>query len=301
MKTKSIALCGVLGVVSSWTAAFAQNPPPTDPPAGEPPPPSQTVPAETPPPVVEIKQEPAQTTVTVAPRQEADDGEVKEPYRNAGLLFNLNNVFVQPGILGGWQGFGFGAQKTLGSGSVARIGLNLSRVTDPVNIVKTTRTNGDMEVVSYDIQLPASGFTGQHAFSAVLDFIKPMTKRSIAPYLGAGVFLAYSRQTLSYVDDLTVTDMVTETNNSANNLSLGVRGILGVGWKLNERFSLFAEYQLGLQAIAWQTNHTEVTTNNTASGTAASNRVESDFKETRILNLSTGLGQGGALGLVAHF
>ncbi len=293
MKTNRIALCGVL--VSA--AAYAQNPPPSDPPVGDPTTPMQ--PADSPPPVVEVTQQPATTTVVVAPVQ--DGGEVDGPYRNAGLLFNLNNVFQQPGVLGGWQGFGFGAQKALASGSIARIGVELSRTTDPVNIVKTTRTNGMDEVVSYDLQLPSSGFSGQHTIAAVIDIIKPMTQRSIAPYLGAGVFALFERQTLAFVDDLTITDQVTETNNSRNNFSLGVRGIVGVGWKLNERFSLFAEYHLIVEAMEWQTDHTETTTNNTASGTAASNRVETDFKETRILNFDTALGQGGALGLVAHF
>lgn len=175
------------------------------------------------------------------------------------------------------------------------------RQTDPVNIVKTTRTNGMDEVVSYDLQLPSGGFSGVHAAAAVLDMIKPLTQRTIAPYLGAGVFAAYVRRTLAYTDDVTVTDQETEVDNSSNTLSVGVRGIIGVGWRINDRFSLFAEYHLTVDAIEWQSDHTQTTTQNTASGTPAVNRVETEFKETRLLNLDTGLVQGGALGLVAHF
>lgn len=305
MKTTRIALCGVLVTAAAAHAQPAPQPAPTPTPAPTPapveatPPPVETPPPPPPPPptVVEVTQEP-KVVVTSAPR---DDGEIDERYRNAGLLFNLNNVFVQPGVLGGWQGFGLGLQKTLGSGNVARLGLELARATDPVNIVKTTRINGMDEVVSYDLQLPSGGFTSRHAAAAVLDVLKPLTQRTIAPYLGAGVFAAYVNSRLAYTDDLTITDQITEVDNSSSTLSVGLRGILGVGWRIGERFSLFAEYHLNINAVQWQSDHTQTTTNNTASGTPASNRVETEFRETRWFNLDTALGQGGALGLVAHF
>jgi hypothetical protein len=294
MKKGRIALCGVL--VS--TAAYAQPAPPAgDQPAEPPTEQVETPPAPPPPPVV-VVQQPAKTEVVVQPQVQAD---VDSEYRNAGLLFNLNNIFTQPGVLGGWQGFGVGLQKVMGNGKTMRVGIELARQTDPVNIVKTTRTNGMDEVVSFDLQLPASGFTSQHAVAAVVDMIKPLTQRTIAPYVGAGVFAAFSTQRLDYTDDLTITDQVTEVANSSTTFAVGVRGILGVAWKIGERFSLFAEYQLDVDAIEWQSDHTQTTTNNTVSGTAASNRVETEFKETRYFNLDLGLAQGGALGLVAHF
>lgn len=296
MKTIKLALCGVLAT----TAAYAQTPPqPAEPPVDPDPEPE---PAPEPAPVVVPAPPPAPepAPMVVAPRQV--EAPMDERYRDAGLLFNLNNIFVQPGVLGGWQGFGVGLQKKLGSGNTARLGVELARSTDPVNIVKTTRTNGDMVVTSYDLQLPGSGFSGQHAAAAVLDVLKPLTQRSIAPYLGAGVFASWVRRELAYTDDLTITDQVTEVDNSSTTLALGLRGIVGVGWRLNERFSLFAEYHLSIDAIAWQSDHTSTTTNNTAAmGPAASNRVETEFRETRYFNLDLGLGQGGALGLVAHF
>ncbi len=303
MTSTRIALCGVLVT----TAAYAHpGPPAGQPPAPAPapqpaePPVEQPPPVETPPPPppVETKVEPVKAEVVAQPTVQM---EVDDQYRNAGLIFNLNNVFVQPGILSGWQGFGIGLQKKLGNGRIARIGLDLARQTDPVNIVKTTRTNGDMEVVSYDLQLPGSGFSSQHAAALVVDMVKPLTERTIAPYIGAGVFGAFSTNRLDYTDDLTVTDQVTEVANSSTAYSIGLRGIIGVSWRIAERFSLFAEYNVDIDAIEWQSNHTETTTNNTASGMAASSRVEAEFKETRWFNLDMGLTQGGALGLVAHF
>lgn len=299
MKTsRSLTLCGLLVSTAAYAQPSTANDPPVDPPVDPAPAPVEPVPP--PPPVVEVKPQP--TTVVVAP---APDGEVPERYRNAGLLFNLNNVFVAPGVLGGWQGFGFGAQKTLDSGSSIRVGLELARQTDPVNVVKTTRTNGMDIVTSYDLQLPASGFTGQHAVAVVLDWVKPLTTRNIAPYMGPGVFAGYSRGTLSYTDDLTVTDQVTEIDNTSQSYTVGVRGIFGVNWRINERFSLFAEYHLAISIVEWQSDTTSTTTNNTAIANpgmeAASSRVETELRETRWLNLDTGLGQGGSLGLVAHF
>lgn len=302
MKTKLLTLGGL--VVA--TAAYAQpaqpgqpgqpqtgapaEPPVEQPPVDQPPPP--------PPPPVETKPEPVKTEVVVQPQVQM---EVDDQYKNAGLMFNLNNVFVQPGILSGWQGFGLGYQKKLANGRTLRVGLDLARTTDPVNIVKTTRTEGDMEVVSYDLQLPGSGFSSQHAVSAVVDMVKPLTDRSISPYLGAGVFASFATRRLDYTDDLTVTDQVTEVANSSTTYGIGVRGIIGVNWRMSERFSLFAEYALNLDAIEWQSDHTQTTTNNNGSGMTASNRVESEFKETRWFNINMGLAQGAALGLVAHF
>jgi hypothetical protein len=316
MKTSRLVLCGLLLSSAAYAQPHPAQPahpaptpapaPPAPAPAPAPAPEAEAPPAEPeapppapPPPVVEVK--PVAPVVTAAPVDTSDD-EVDEKVRNAGLLFNLNNVFTAGAVLSGWQGFGFGMQKLLESGKILRVGLSLSRQTDPVNIVKTTRTTGDMEVTSFDLQLPGSGFTSQHSISAVADMIKPLTKRAIAPFLGAGAFVSFATQRLDYTDDLTVADQKTEVANSQNTFALGLRGILGVNWRMNERFSLFAEYQLGLAIMSWQSNHTQTTVNNTASGgTAESSRVETEFKETRWLNLNNGLAQGGALGLVAHF
>src|SRR5262249_7255576 len=157
--------------------------------------------------------------------------------KDTALLFDLNNVFTSGGVLGGWQGFGFGAQKKLRNGRIARLAVELSRVTDPVDIVKTTRTNGTMEVTSYDIQIPGSGWSAQHSVAVVLDMIKPLTDKKVAPYIGVGAVARYTDLRLSYDDEVTVVDQTTAVRNSSTSGSLGLRGIAGVSWKVSDAFT----------------------------------------------------------------
>lgn len=234
--------------------------------------------------------------VATAPDDPVVVVELDEP--TAGLLFNLNNVFTVGPILSGWQGFGFGYTRQLGAMDL-RVGLELARTTNPVNIVKTTQTNGTDVVVTYEVNAPA--FTSLHAAGLVLDVIKPLTDGKVAAYVGAGVTAGYSRTALGYTDDVTVVDQRVEVDNTSQAFGIGGRGIFGVNWRIKPRWSLFAEYQLGVSAVSWTSNHDSTTTENSASGTPATMRVESEYRETRWFNFDTGLGQGGALGLIAHF
>ena len=111
------------------------------------------------------------------------------------------------------------------------------------------------------------------------------------PYVGAGLIASYSRYALDYTDDLTVADLVTDVNDVTSGVSIGARGIVGIGWRLNRRFTLFAEYQLALQAVTWLSTRDQTTMTSTASGTPATSQVTSESSETRYFNFDLGLGQ----------
>jgi hypothetical protein len=284
-RTLSIA-CGLL--VCAGAGAFAQPVDPDEPaPIPEAPPPPPTPPPPPPPP------EPARVTAEVEPA-EASDGQMA-------LLFNLNNIFTSGAVLGGWQGFGIGLQRDLGGNAALRIGLDAFRVHDPVRIVKTTRVNGPMEVVGYELQLPGSGFTQQHGLSLALDYLKLMSAHKLAPYAGGGVFAFVVDRRLSYTDDLTVTDQETDVSRSATSLGLGVRGIFGARWRVSQTFSLFAEYGVIVQAFSRNSSSDRTTLTSTVTGMPASETVVRESTSTSWFDLDVGLIQGGALGVIANF
>ncbi len=260
----SLTTCALLGALSS--SAFADDVPVPPPMATEPDP---------------------------EPVAAVDEGDT-----SAGLIFNLNNFFTAGGWLGGWQGFGFGYTREMGAMDL-RVGLTLGRATNPVNVVKTTQTNGTDVVTTYEVNAP--GFTSLHNASAVVDMVKPLSDGKVAAYIGAGAAVSYSDMQLDYVDDVTVIDQRVEVDNVSRTLSIGGRGIFGVSYKVKPRWTLFAEYNLGVSVISWTSVHDATTTENSASGTPATMRVEQEYRETRWFNFGTGLGQGGALGLIAHF
>ncbi len=254
----------------------------------------------------------ASTTAPIAPAVEAppepEQPVVDEPllapapaggFGDRSLLFNLNNVFQNATVLGGWQGFGFGAQTRVFGGLIGRVGFDFTRFSDPADIVKTTHQDGDQTTVTYEVQAPV--WTSIYTTMAAIDLLKPIRGRALEPYFGAGLLASYSRFALDYTDDLTVTDQVTDVHNVTSAVALGARGILGVAWRINPRFALFAEYHLQMEAVTWLSRHDQTTLENSASGTPATSRVTEEAQETRYFNLDVGLGQGAALGLAASF
>lgn len=299
MRARILFACGVL---CTSAVAFAQ-PSPEDP--GAPAPLPNTAPPEPAPTPEPLPPAPPPTPEPAPPPPEPVHTPMQtEASASAGqmaLLFNLNNIFTAGTVLGGWQGFGVGVQRELGGNAFVRAGLNAFRVHDPVEIVKTTRVSGPMEVVGYELQLPSSGFSSQHGVSIVVDYAKRLTDRKLAPYVGGGVLGVLIDRRLSYTDDLTVTDQVTEVSNSMTTLSVGVRGILGVRWQLNTSFALFAEYAALLQIFTRDSSHDRTTLTSTATGMPASETVDREVVSTRWLDLDVGLAQGGSLGLIANF
>jgi hypothetical protein len=128
------------------------------------------------------------------------------------------------------------------------------------------------------------------------DFLYRLLETALAPYAGGGLFVNYSSQARVFKDD-TMMDQVTSVNDLTTAFSLGMRGILGVSWRVHPNFSLFAEYSLNILIFSSQTASTS--TERTAMGETTS--VKSSTPSSRIFEFSTGLSQGAALGVVVYF
>ncbi len=217
-----------------------------------------------------------------------------------GILFSLNNIFVQPGILSSHRGLGFGAQYHLTPTSAIRLGLGLSRATNPVTKTRTTTTAGGTTVTTFSLA-GTGGPTESDSLNVAADYLIRLTKQELAPYVGGGVRFGWSRDATKYTDDVTVTDQTTRVDDSSHDTSIGVEGVLGVEWRLHERFSFYAEYMLGVDIARWLSTQTSTVIENSAGGTVTTTSTKSQSKETRTLNYNLFLAQGASLGVIAHF
>lgn len=243
------------------------------------------------------------TTKKVAPPAEAPAAKAERP-TDAGwngdwaLTFGLNNVLTQGSVLSSLGGLGTSGVRFLSPTMAVRAGLSLSRTESPESITRTEVTNGGETVVSYSFAAPA-GSTVSTAVGG--DLLWRLREGPVAPFVGAGVSVSHSLTTRSYTDAITVPDQSTTLNSTNNALTLGLRGILGAEWRFHESFALFAEYQLRVNVVQWNSLSDETIVENTSGGVRTSTRTANERSVPVWGTFNNALVQGGVLGLLVFF
>ncbi|MBL8921265.1 MAG: PorT family protein [Myxococcaceae bacterium] len=272
-------LCSSLILLAS-TAALAQFAPfPGDkPPAPPPPAPAPPGPA------------PVTTPDARAPAPVATT-----PSSNFGVVLSLQNIFQNPGLLSGFNG-GVGVQFALSERLSLRPTLSLNRTTNVPAVVETTTTlPGGMTTTTRSFMRPV-GPTSTFGLTLGGDLLYRLLESALAPYLGGGVWLNYSSQARVFRDD-TQMDQITAVNDLTSTFGLGLRGVLGVGWRVHPNVALFAEYSLNLTIVTTQSANTS--TEVTQMGMTST--INSASNTTEVFEFNTALSQGAALGLALFF
>ena len=236
--------------------------------------------------------------VATAPVIHEDVGAVHLWDRDIGLLFSFNNVFTIGNILSQSR-FGVGGLYGLSDELVVRGGLTASRNSNPADVVRTTTKTGNDTVVDFNVN--AGGPTSTWAWTVGADALLRLTDKPVAPYVGGGAFLTWSSNKTEYKDDLSIVDQSREVSNHARRFSGGLLGVAGIGWRIHESFSIYAEYNLRVSIWDWQDSKQQTTIKDSSGGSTTSSQTKVEFEETRYFNYATSLGQGGSLGLIAFF
>jgi opacity protein-like surface antigen len=219
---------------------------------------------------------------------------VTTPSSAFGVLFNLQNVFQNPGLLSGFQG-GIGVQFGLNERMAIRPTLSMSRTANAATVTEVTTVANDMTTTTRTFTRP-QGPTATFGLTLGGDFLYQLLQTALTPYLGGGLFVNYASAARAFRDD-TQMDQVTSVNDLTTSFGLGVRGILGVAWRVHPHFALFAEYSLLINVFSSQQVNTS--TEVTAMGQTAAMRTSTP--SSKVFEFSTGLSQGASLGVVAFF
>jgi hypothetical protein len=230
----------------------------------------------------------------VEPKTEPATSASMVPSTKFGLVFSLQNIFQNPGLLAGFNG-GIGAQFVLSERLMLRPTVSISRTSDvPVTTETTTVLNG-MTTTVRSFNRP-TGPTSTFGLTLSGDFLYRLLDGAVSPYTGGGLFVSYASQARVFRDD-TMMDQVTAVNDQTSSFGLGLRGLLGVSWRVHPHFSLFAEYALSINVL--NTQSATSSTERTVMGATTS--IRSTTNSTRVFEFNTALSQGAALGVVAHF
>lgn len=269
-------LSSLLFVSTAALAQFAPFPgdkPPEPPPAT--PPPSTPAPAK--------------------PDARAPAPVATAPSANFGIVLSLQNIFQNPGLLSGFNG-GVGVQFALSERLALRPSLSLNRTTNVPAVIETTTTQpGGMTTTTRSFNRPV-GPTSTFGLTLGGDLLYRLLESALSPYLGGGLWVNYSSQARVFRDD-TQMDQITSVNDLTSTFGLGLRGVLGVGWRVHPNVALFAEYSLNLTIVTTQSANTS--TEVTQMGMTGT--IKSASNTTEVFEFNTALSQGAALGLALFF
>jgi hypothetical protein len=201
-----------------------------------------------------------------------------------GILFTLPNPFgggSGANVLSDYNGL-VGFQMNLGPQTGLRLSADLSRFSEGVDEVKTP-------TATYKY-LPA--VTSAYGVTLAAEYMMRMSTAAIAPYAGIGAFVGFTQSSRNGKNEVPGT--VTDYDNFDRTYDVGAIGKLGLEWRIHKVISLFAEYQADLTLASGTSSQTNVKINGVVNSDTTS-------KEAHFLNLSTGLSNGGRLGVVAFF
>jgi opacity protein-like surface antigen len=230
---------------------------------------------------------PPSQSAAAQPAQNAQNADGPGWNTKHALLFQLQNVFSDGnGILNEYAG-GVGAQYNLAPDRAIRLSVSLARFTNPP-YEEETQTAG-FPAEKEDV-IP--GITSSLQTTIRASYLFRLSQSTIAPYLGAGASLRFASDRRDGTDDDTA-GIVLKYDNTDRQFGFGLTGQLGLEWRVHRSVSVFAEYGLGLSLFD-RTSSEHSTTYNGQKST-------SEYVQTRTLNFSTGLEQGGELGIMAFF
>ena len=238
------------------------------------------------------------TTITAAPAAAVATDEGWN--RRWALLFSVNNVFTSSSILTAPVTGTIGASYFLTDTTAIRTGINLLRITNPVQVSKVKTTTGASDVTTYEVTVPG-GFTSVHAVDLRADVLKRLSRSAVAPYLGVGASAGWAWNRTSYLDAESVVDQRTEIDNNASNFRVTARGIVGAEWRVHPSFALYADYTLAVDVWSRDRIRYRTTVESTAGGAPTTAQTERQSDTNRWLNVRTGTDQAASLGLQVFF
>ncbi|MEM6730083.1 MAG: hypothetical protein AAF658_00925 [Myxococcota bacterium] len=224
-------------------------------------------------------------------------------YAEWGLIFMLTGLGGPTngvtGPLNPTDGFGASGVWFLDDRTAVRVGLDTSRTVDPRDFTQQTIRNADGEVIT--LSLDDFGDTDFDVELGV-DYLIRMTDAEISPYYGVGAFTSYNLFRRAETDDVTIPETEIEVDINNHDLDLGVRGILGVDWRVHDQISLFAEYVLSLTLFDIDSNRQTTTTRSLDNGEVVGEVGERTVSEqTSWLPFDLGEGHAGRVGVMFHF
>jgi hypothetical protein len=208
-----------------------------------------------------------------------------------GMLFSLQNVFVNSDILNNYGG-GVGLQYNLAPQSALRFSVRASRTSNPPYEATSTYPGGSTKTL-----VVPSGWLSTLGVGVSGSYLARLTSSALAPYVGAGVSLNFDQNSRNYQDTINTPGHTINVDDYARTYGLGVIGQLGLEWRVHKSVSLFAEYGLSVDAFSATQNQT-YRKDASAVGTT---ETKTSGTQTKFFNFGTGLVQGGSLGVVAFF
>jgi hypothetical protein len=226
----------------------------------------------------------------VAGRANAQDAGWDSKY---GAIFGIG---VSPTPLQSYEGK-IGLQYNMAPETALRLGVRLARG----GCGGTTTDHGASNYTTKDVCGTLTLPDGTGAFNSTLgiglsgEYLVRASSAAVAPYFGAGAYLNFDYGSRSgTTEDSRAGATVTKYANSGTEFGLGLLGKAGLEWRLNKVVAVYAEYKVTIDIISRTAQSFDQKTGTTVDADGGTTKMD-------VFNLSTGVTNGGAVGLVAFF
>lgn len=239
-------------------------------------------------------------SVVSAQRSETEEFPLDQGWnKKYAVVIEAENPLTDPNFFDeAGDGLGIGGRLQLDPMLAVRVVGSIRRNSNTPVETRTETSNGEETQVTFEFDPPGLSSFG---FDLVVDGLYRFGPDPVSAYGVGGAYVDYGRTWRNYEDSLSVPDQIVTVDDRTDDFEVGLRGGLGIDWRISESFSLFVEYIVQVSVWSNARVQDETFTETTVDGQRSVLSESSKSSTSSWFDVSTTLEQDATVGVNIFF